>query len=106
VSGNPSQPYDFSKAVFLDRISKNDISFKENEQRMNLKHYIDDPSYQVLEESAPRTVPTHIPLMFNNNIHPMPKEVVYVPSFKPVSLQKVDSIGKKRNIKFVPYNKQ
>lgn len=104
VSGNPSQAYDFSNAVFLDRISKNDKSFKENEPRHNMKHYIDDPNYQVLEGSTPKTVSTHIPLVFNNNIHPMPKEVVYVPSIKPVPLQREDTLGKKKQtVKFVPF---
>lgn len=92
VSGNPGQPYNFSNAVFLDRVSKSDGSFKENQQRHNLKHYINDPNYQVPPEVAPTTVSQHIPVMYNNNVHPVPKEVVYIPSYRPASLQREDTL--------------
>lgn len=92
VSGNPGQPYNFSNAVFLDRVSKSDGSFKENQQRHNLKHYINDPNYQVPLEGAPTTVSPHIPVMYNNNVHPVPKEVMYIPSHRLASLQREDTL--------------
>nr|XP_022338210.1 cell death protein 3-like [Crassostrea virginica] len=91
VSGSASKPYDFSNAVFLDRGSKSSTSFKENEQRFNLKHFINDPNYQVPLEDAPKTVPWSNPTMINNNINAGHKEVVYVQSYRPVSLQRQDT---------------
>lgn len=93
VSGSASKPYDFSNAVFLDRGSKSSTSFKENEQRFNLKHFINDPNYQVPLEDAPKTVPWNNPPMINNNINAGHKEVVYVQSYRPVSLQRQDTTG-------------
>ena len=93
VSGSASKPYDFSNAVFLDRGSKSSTSFKENEQRFNLKHFINDPNYQVPLEDAPKTVPWSNPPMINNNINAGHKEVVYVQSYRPVSLQRQDTTG-------------
>ena len=93
VSGSASKPYDFSNAVFLDRGSKSSTSFKENEQRFNLKHFINDPNYQVPLEDAPKTVPWSNPPMINNNINVGHKEVVYVQSYRPVSLQRQDTTG-------------
>ena len=93
VSGSSSKPYDFSNAVFLDRGSKSSTSFKENEQRFNLKHFINDPNYQVPLEDAPKTVPWSNPPMINNNINAGHKEVVYVQSYRPVSLQRQDTTG-------------
>ncbi|XP_062603141.1 caspase-2-like [Saccostrea cucullata] len=89
VIGNPTQPFDFSNAEFLDRRSQNKNIFKENEERFQPHHYINDPNYEPLP-GCPRTVKTRIPL--NNNLHPTHKEIIYVPSQKPPCLQREDTL--------------
>ncbi|XP_062591808.1 caspase-8-like [Saccostrea cucullata] len=89
MTGNPMQHFDFSNAEFLDRINPNKNIFKENEKRFQSHHHIDDPNYEPLP-GCPRTVESRIPL--NNNLHPTHKEIIYVPSQKPPSLQREDTL--------------
>ncbi|XP_061197056.1 uncharacterized protein LOC133205296 [Saccostrea echinata] len=86
---NPSHHYDFTNAEFLDRVSQNRKIFEENEERLNLKHYINDPNYEPLQGS-PKRVTSCEPL--NNNVPQICREVVYVPSQKPASLQREDTL--------------